>query len=212
MSPAAYAIPPLDEWEDNIILLNPSADQTYLFLTLAHEGYPGHMYQYLYQRNLDGLGLMQRAISFSGYYEGWAQFAEELAILAQDKYNRSTTMMQFCNDMASNALLLAITSIKVNYEGMEPEDLKEYLSAFGLGEDMFVDLLFEYAVNMPFYALSYAVGYAQLASLMRSLSADMGENYVQKDVLTQYLNYGPAYFNLLRERMDVWADEQLKEG
>ena len=44
----------------------------------------------------------------------------ELAILAQDKYNRSTTMMQFCNDMASNALLLAITSIKVNYEGMEP--------------------------------------------------------------------------------------------
>lgn len=212
MSPAAYAIPPLDEWEDNIILLNPSADQTYLFLTLAHEGYPGHMYQYLYQRNLDGLGLMQRAISFSGYYEGWAQFAEELAILAQDKYNRSTTMMQFCNDMASNALLLAITSIKVNYEGMEPEDLKEYLSAFGLGEDMYVDLLFEYAVNMPFYALSYAVGYAQLASLMRSLSADMGENYVQKDVLTQYLNYGPAYFNLLRERMDVWADEQLKEG
>ena len=59
---------------------------------------------------------------------------------------------------------------------------------------------------------SYAVGYAQLASLMRSLSADMGENYVQKDVLTQYLNYGPAYFNLLRERMDVWADEQLKDG
>ena len=212
MSPAAYAIPPLDEWEDNIILLNPSADQTYLFLTLAHEGYPGHMYQYLYQRNLDGLGLMQRALSFSGYYEGWAQFAEELAILAQDKYNRSTTMMQFCNDMASNALLLAITSIKVNYEGMEPEDLKEYLSAFGLGEDMYVDLLFEYAVNMPFYALSYAVGYAQLASLMRSLSADMGENYVQKDVLTQYLNYGPAYFNLLRERMDIWADEQLKDG
>ena len=29
-------------------------------------------------------------------------------------------MMQFCNDMASNALLLAITSIKVNYEGWNP--------------------------------------------------------------------------------------------
>lgn len=212
MSPAAYSVPPLDQWEDNIILFNPSADQSYLFLTLAHEGYPGRMYQYLYQRNLDGLGLMQRAISFSGYYEGWAQFAEELAILAQNKYNRSTTMMQFCNDLASNSLLLAISSIKVNYEGMEPDDLKEYLSAFGFGEDMYVDLLYEYAVNMPFYAFSCAVGYTQLASLMRSLSADMGENYVQKEVLTQYLNYGPAYFNLLRERMDVWADEQLKDG
>ena len=89
MSPAAYAIPPLDEWEDNIILLNPSADQTYLFLTLAHEGYPGHMYQYLYQRNLDGLGLMQRALSFPVIMRAGRSLPEELAILAQDKYNRS---------------------------------------------------------------------------------------------------------------------------
>ena len=35
---------------------------------------------------------------------------------------------------------------------------------------------------------------------------------VQKDVLTQYLSYGPAYFNLLQERMDIWADEQVKNG
>lgn len=212
MSSAAYAIPSIDQWHENTVILNPSADQSYLFLTLAHEGYPGHMYQYLYQRNLEGLGLMQRALGFSGYYEGWAQFAEELAILAQSRYNRSTTMMQFCNEMASNALLLSITSIKVNYEGMEPDDLKEYLSAFGLGDDDYVEIFYDLAVNLPFYAFPYSLGYAQLASMMRSLSSDLGEAYIQKDVLAQYLNYGPAYFNLLRERMDIWADEQVKEG
>ena len=212
MSPAAYAVPAIDDWQDNTVILNPAADQTYLFLTLAHEGYPGHMYQHLYQRNLEGLGWMQQVLPFSGYVEGWAQFAEELAILVQTKYNRTTTMMRFCDDMASNAMLLAITSIKVNYEGMEPEDLKEYLAAYGLGDDAIVNVLYTYAVNMPFYAFSYALGYTQLAGMMRSLSADLGEAYVQKDVLTQYLSYGPAYFNLLRERMDVWADEQVKNG
>ena len=212
MSPAAYAVPAIDDWQDNTVILNPAADQTYLFLTLAHEGYPGHMYQHIYQRNLDGLGLMQQVLPFSGYVEGWAQFAEELAILAQTKYNRTTTMMRFCDEMAGNAMLLAMTSIKVNYEGMEPDDLKEYLSAYGLGNDAIVSLLYSYAVNMPFYSFSYALGYTQLAGMMRSLSADLGEAYVQKDVLTQYLSYGPAYFNLLQERMDIWADEQVKNG
>ena len=212
MSPAAYAVPAIDDWQDNTVILNPAADQTYLFLTLAHEGYPGHMYQHIYQRNLDGLGLMQQVVPFSGYVEGWAQFAEELAILAQTKYNRTTTMMRFCDEMAGNAMLLAMTSIKVNYEGMEPDDLKEYLSTYGLGNDAIVSLLYSYAVNMPFYSFSYALGYTQLAGMMRSLSADLGEAYVQKDVLTQYLSYGPAYFNLLQERMDIWADEQVKNG
>jgi len=213
MSPAAYAVPTVDDWaENNTVILNPAADQTYLFKTLAHEGYPGHMYQYLYQRNIEGLGLMQRALAFSGYYEGWAQFAEELAILAQEKYNRTTTMMAFCNEMATNAMLLAITSIKVNYEGMEPDDLKEYLALYGLGDDATTDLFYSYAVNLPFYALSYAIGYAQLASMMRSLNADLGEAYIQKDVIKRYLDYGPAYFNLIRERMDVWADELVNEG
>lgn len=212
MSPAAYAIPPVDDWQENTVILNPSADQSYLFMTLAHEGYPGHLYQHVYQRNVEGLGLVQQALPFGGYVEGWAQYAEEIAIMAQTRYNRTTTMMQFCNDMALNALLLAITSIKVNYEGLNWDGLQEYLSMFGFGDAEIVDIFYDSAVNMPFYAFSYGIGYAQLADMMLRLSADLGEAYIQRDVLTRYLDYGPAYFDLLRERMDVWADEQVQNG
>ncbi|MCL2672685.1 MAG: DUF885 domain-containing protein, partial [Clostridiales bacterium] len=52
-SPAAYLIPPIDDWFRNTVLVNkPDEDET-LFFTMAHEAYPGHLYQYNYQRALD---------------------------------------------------------------------------------------------------------------------------------------------------------------
>lgn len=47
MNPAFYMIPPVDVTDSNVIYLNNSqiTDNLSLFTTLAHEGYPGHLYQ-----------------------------------------------------------------------------------------------------------------------------------------------------------------------
>lgn len=47
LSPAFYLTPPMDTGTPNVIYINPSANYQglELFTTLAHEGFPGHLYQ-----------------------------------------------------------------------------------------------------------------------------------------------------------------------
>ncbi|MFQ9800404.1 MAG: DUF885 family protein [Clostridia bacterium] len=46
-SPAFYLIPAIDNAAENVIYINPSEEYAHmdLFPTIAHEGYPGHLYQ-----------------------------------------------------------------------------------------------------------------------------------------------------------------------
>lgn len=208
---AACVRPPLDAPEQGAVALDPEAERADLLLTLAREGYPGK--QYLYARSAeDAPGLMQRALALPGYYDGWGAYAAELAVLWQDRFDQAAALMRLYDAMAPGVLMRAICSIKVNYEGLERGELQEYLSMYGLGEDAHVDFFFDAAVNEPFAAFPEALGYAQLADLMRSLSADLGAAYREDEALAQYLSYGPAYGDLLRERMDVWADAQVDKG
>ena len=49
LSPAFYLIPPIDDYKSNVVYINNSqVDNNRLFTTLAHEGYPGHLYQTTY--------------------------------------------------------------------------------------------------------------------------------------------------------------------
>ena len=43
-SPAFYMVPAIDSYKENVIYVN-QAQTAELYPTLAHEGYPGHLYQ-----------------------------------------------------------------------------------------------------------------------------------------------------------------------
>ncbi|MPM30991.1 hypothetical protein SDC9_77544 [bioreactor metagenome] len=210
-APAAYVVPSLDDWKDNIIYINTATEDPALLLTLAHEGYPGHMYQYLYQRSNDDLGLMQRASDFSGYAEGWAQFAEFLVTQYQTQYDQEYVRFQFEYSAMQSSILPAILSIMVNYYGYSEEALGNYLSGIGLNKDN-AHAYFTMVVDQPYYFFAYAVGYAQLAQLYRDESNDIGESFDMSAFLTTYLNLGPGNFDLIREQMDVWADGVLQDA
>ena len=46
-SPAFYMVPAIDSYKENVIYVN-QAQTAELYPTLAHEGYPGHLYQNVY--------------------------------------------------------------------------------------------------------------------------------------------------------------------
>ena len=75
-SPAAYLTPALDGYRDNIILTNPKDQNNYSMSTLAHEGFPGHMFQFTYQYNLGTIPKFQLMIETNGYAESWSTNAE----------------------------------------------------------------------------------------------------------------------------------------
>lgn len=80
LSPAFYLTPPVDTGSPNVIYINNSGRSTSLelFGTLAHEGFPGHLYQTVsFSRSKPAN--IRYLITSSGYVEGWATYVESYA-------------------------------------------------------------------------------------------------------------------------------------
>lgn len=80
LSPAFYLTPPVDTGSPNVIYINDSGRNTSLelFGTLAHEGFPGHLYQTVsFSRSKPAN--IRYLITSSGYVEGWATYVESYA-------------------------------------------------------------------------------------------------------------------------------------
>jgi len=211
-SPAAYVIPALDGWKDNIIYINTSMEDPTLLLTLAHEGYPGHLFQYVYQRSLEDVGTMQRIYNFGGYAEGWAQFAEFLITQNQTKYNQDYLRYMFDYSMIFNSILPAIISIMVNYYGYSQEALENYITGIGLDGATYASNYYDSVVDQPYYFFQYAIGYSQIAQLYRDEADSLGEKFDMASFLKTYLDLGPGYYEQIREQMDVWADSLVSDA
>lgn len=209
LSGAAYVIPPMDNWKDNEVLINPAKADNELLMTLAHEAYPGHMFQYVYQRSLTDTGLMQRVLHYGAYAEGWAQMAEYIFAISQTSYDPVYTELRFYEEMIAYVILPAIVSIYVNYYAYNEDAIRMFLTGLDIGVEVNTSYYYRLAVEQPFYPFSYATGYCQLAALMRDAEENMGGAYSLGQFLKAYLDLGPSYFNLVKEQMDVWIDAHM---
>lgn len=211
-SPAAYLIPPVDDASENLIILNNKTlenDNRYLD-TLAHEGYPGHLYHYQYLRTLiNKTGYTRQALSMGGYYESWSQSGEVFF----DNYN-TRFGAPYCNFMSANStignlLLPAIVSIEVNYFGKSTDDMFDLTSAY-FGDEAATelkDVYYDYAVENPFYFLEYAMGYSIYQQKLREAEDICGASFDLRSFHETYLNIGPTYFNISMPIMDEWISE-----
>ncbi len=211
-SPAAYVIPALDDWKDNIVYINTASEDSTLLLTLAHECYPGHLYQYVYQRSLDNVCRMQKVVNFGGYAEGWAQFAEYLVMENQTQYDHDYVEFAFDYGMMMNAILPGMISIQVNYYGYSESALESYLTGIGLNGELIASVYYPIVVDQPYYFFEYAIGYSQLAQMYRDIKTDLGDSFDLEAFLETYMDLGPGYFGMITEQMDVWADSVMSEG
>ena len=77
LSPAFYLVSPMDDYQNNVIFINenPRFVSNTLYNTLAHEGYPGHLYQNVYFHTHCDSNI-RKILSFKGYSEGWATYVE----------------------------------------------------------------------------------------------------------------------------------------
>lgn len=209
--PAAYVKPAVDEWRDNTVFINLAQPSDTLFLTLAHEAYPGHMYQYVYQRGLEGVSLLQKTLHLGAYAEGWSQLSEYMVSQNQTVYQADYVQFTFDYAMMINALVPSICSILVNYYDYDREALTLYIDGLGLIGTMVCELFYPIVIDQPYYFFEYGIGYAQLSQLMRNAQEDLGETFELSAFLKAYLDLGPGYFNLVQERMDVWVDERMQD-
>lgn len=80
LSPAFYLTAPLDDPTKNVIYINngSTSAKDELYPTLAHEGFPGHLYQTVYFRE-HTRNPLAALLTCSGANEGWATYVEQLS-------------------------------------------------------------------------------------------------------------------------------------
>lgn len=202
-NPAYYLLPQVDEAESHTIYINrskrsASSDLTY---TLAHEGYPGHMYQNSWLVSSD-LPLLRKLLSFTGYSEGWADYVENASyqLAAGGQADADLIQLLQYRDIFQTSLY-ARADIGVNYEGWTKEELSLFLSQFNLTDETLVNQIFSYMIEIPSSYLPYAVGRMEVERLKTEFQMELGQNFNLKSFHEAFLDAGPGPFFIVEKEM-----------
>lgn len=212
-APAFYLTPPLDDTDNNVIYINQknSPQDLELFTTLAHEGYPGHMYQSVYSNNLlagQDSGTVRQLLWYGGYMEGWALYVEFLSydyaseLLENAGYSSHAEYVQIeKHSRCMQLCLYSLLDIMIHYENASYNQVHKMLSSFGITSPVSTSAIYKYIVEEPTNYLKYYLGYLEILDLQTEARNLWGENYTAYDFHKFMLDYGPSDFATLREQL-----------
>ena len=201
MSPAFYLTPPVDDALNNVIYINKSQVNQDLYTTMAHEGYPGHLFQNVYTTSKN-LPLIRNMFSNPGYSEGWATYVEYYAYGIGGLEEDLAQVL-----MLNNAAILGIyayVDMGIHYLGWDVDQVEQYLTYYGFGGQGIAQPMFELMVEEPANYLSYFIGYLEILNLQETAEEAWGENYTLKKFHEAVLSLGPAPFDLLDKAIKVY--------
>jgi uncharacterized protein (DUF885 family) len=166
-----------------------------IFTTLAHEGYPGHLYQNVFFHRTNP-SPVRSIVGYSGYSEGWATYVE------MDSYYLAgigDALAEFlrANNLASLCMYGKI-DVGVNYYGWDLEKTKDYLLTFGIEDSASCEEIYRAMVAEPGNYLNYIVGCIEFLELREAAAKKLKDDFVLKDFHEAILSIGPTSFDVLR--------------
>lgn len=198
LSPAFYLIPSIDNTSENVIYINQanSLKDINLFTTLAHEGYPGHLYQttYFASTNPDPL---RTIFNFKGYVEGWATYAEMCSYYLSSLDKPYATLLQKNNSLILG--LYAVSDIGIHYNGWNLERTIQFFNTYGIEDAQTIQKIYELIIEDPANYLSYYVGYLEILELKKDVMTQKGDDFTQKEFHKMLLDVGPAPFEIVNK-------------
>lgn len=203
---AFYLVPPIDSTKDNIIYINKSrVDSNELFSTLAHEGYPGHLYQTNYFLTTNPSPL-RTFLHCAGYDEGWGTYAQLYSYNfiefknVDEQTTKQLRQLYRDNDLLSLSLS-SLCDLYVNYKNYDENALANYLQTYGIDKDS-AQNLYRYVIENPTTYLSYSIGYYELDQLKQTMSDSLGKAFKISDFHEAVLNVGSCNFLILRQEIE----------
>ena len=198
LSPAFYLIPAIDNFSENTIYINQGHSLTdiNLFTTLAHEGYPGHLYQTTYFASTDP-DPVRSLLSYGGYVEGWATYAEMCSYYLSPLSKPHATLLQKNNSIILG--LYAVADIGIHYDSWSLEDTMKHFATYGIDDEAVIADIYNYILGDPANYLKYYVGYVEILELKKDYMKQQGEDFSQKEFHKELLEVGPAPFEVVRK-------------
>ena len=207
LSPAFFLVPPMDRYRDCVIYINQGSVSTSgdLYTTLAHEGYPGHLYQNVYfLGNCDSP--LRKILSFSSYSEGWATYVENYAYTMDNGLSKELGSLLAHNASASLALH-ALLDININYYGWDKDQVASYLSQYyDVSDHTVVDQIYGYMLDAPVNYLNYYVGYLEILRMKEQAEKTLKDRFQLKEFNRFLLDMGPAPFTVIKPYFKEWLN------
>lgn len=194
LSPAFYMIPAIDYTEENVIYVNQiqMRDDLTLFTTLAHEGYPGHLYQTMFFESTDP-DPVRSILNFGGYVEGWATYAEMCSYYLMPLSKTQAAILQ--KNSSVILALYALADMGIHYEGWSRMDTVEFYARYGIKDAETVDKIYDLILGSPGNYLKYYIGYVKFLELKKEWIKS--GNQSQKEFHKAVLSVGPAPFEIV---------------
>lgn len=198
---AYFQIPEIDGDLEGQLRVNPNnnnmkAIDTYM--TVAHEGMPGHMYQYNYAQEHISEPLRWSILASNAYQEGYATYAQHYS-LRYLKGIKPKQLKAYSEYMLVIYDALVLADIGIHYYNWDQEKCqKEIEENYGItiDEKQYNQLLYTPCAFEPYYT-----GYEQIMDLKERAKNTLKSDYNEKEFHTILLNCGPAPFFIVEENM-----------
>lgn len=197
LAPAFYITAPIDDISHNRIYINDAKNNTdiYYFTTLAHEGYPGHLYQTICTSSY-GAPEVLSLLNYPGYTEGWATYTEMQSFYYAGLDPDLASLLQ--HNQAATLSLYATADIGIHYFGWEKEKITAFWSEYGVDDTATVKRITDLILEEPGNYLKYYVGYLKFRQMREQLALE-NKSFSVSAFHEAILRTGPSPFSVLEE-------------
>ncbi len=203
---AYYMTPCIDAVDVNVIRVNGDAvnDVNDLYMTLAHEGFPGHQYQITWYLNTNPAPV-RTILSHGGYTEGWAMYSETVASGYSGLPKGPAEYLKIMTII--NYIIPCVADMGVNALGWTQQDVAASLDSVFLNSEL-APSLYQEAVDSPGRLLSYGCGLAQFLNIRQFAEAELGGEFDPVEYHTVLLESGDRGFELVEADVQDWISRK----
>ncbi|MCL1846884.1 MAG: DUF885 domain-containing protein [Coriobacteriia bacterium] len=201
MFTAFYLMAPVDDLTENRMKYYPQniRDHYDLGKTLAHESFPGHLYQYNYF-GLTNPHPIEMLVDSTAYAEGYAVYSEYYALLYMG-FTAEEAQAIYAFDLLMR-VLQARLDLGVNYEGWDVWDMEAFLDGWGMGD--YAEELFCNIAASPTVSVPYGLGPLEFFWMLRSAQSILGDAFDLKEFHAAILDNGGVHQTLLEKNFTRW--------
>jgi len=177
------------------------------FSTVAHEGFPGHMYQYAYMYENVESNYIKALSNINAYTEGYAVYAQYEALSYLDGVDQTLLEAYKENELATYCMII-LADIGIHYDGWSVEEFKEFMEAKGFSlDDESIKTQYAQLQANPAAFEPYYVGYHEIISMKEDAQQALGSRFNEKEFHTALLESGTAPFQVVQHHIDAYVEK-----
>lgn len=191
---AYYMKSALDNTGSENITLNPEkvGNKNDVLGTMAHEGYPGHLYAYVYSKE-SGIHNVSKIMTSTAHAEGWATYVElklyDYAIEKATDPGMVEIIEYYKANHLAGFLLETIIDARIHYSGWNTMDISNYLSKLGYDASAAFEI-YNLLIEIPTQYAAYGYGKYFFVKLHDEAKELLGEHYNEVEFNAMLLSRG----------------------